>query len=129
MDLTNIRTKYKLSDYSDKTVAFMDNLISSLEVNFDECDPSWLSQLDLIAMNANIMFNAYDDIQANGKLQEDSRGRLQKNVSITLYCNAFNNLNNLLSRNAFNIIGKARAKQLMKDVEDMKDSFESEFEN
>jgi len=43
MDLTNIRNKYKVSDYSDKTVAFIDNLISSLEVNFDECDPSWLS--------------------------------------------------------------------------------------
>lgn len=129
MKLDNLRNKYKVSDYSDKTVSFMDNLISSLEINFDEIDPSWVSQLDLIAMNANIMFDAYDDIQTNGNLQKDARGRLQKNVSITLFTNSFNNLNNLLSRNAFNIIGKARAKQLMKDVADIKDDFEQNFED
>jgi len=68
MKLDDLRNHFKISDYSDKTVNAMNKLIDSLEVNFNELDPSWEISLEQLAMNFQILFNAYEDIQANGNL-------------------------------------------------------------
>lgn len=128
MKLDDLRNHFKISDYSDKTVNAMNKLIDSLEVNFNELDPSWEISLEQLAMNFQILFDAYEDIQANGNLQKDARDRLQKNVSITLFMNATNNIQNILNKFGFTVMSKARVKQLMKEEPDSPDEFTEMFE-
>ena len=127
MKLDQLRTHFQVSSYSDKTVSTINKLIDSLENNFSELDPSWEVSLEQLAMNFQILYDAYDDIQANGNLQKDARDRLQKNVSITLFMNATNNIQNILNKFGFTVLSKARVKQMMKE-EPGSDNFTEKFE-
>ena len=129
MDLNFLRDKYKVSEFSDKTVSQMMKLISSLEKNFTEIEDSWELNLDLICMNLEILNNAYKDIQEQGKLQKDARDRLQKNPSIGLFFNAQAQVQNLLNKMGMTVLAKCRVKQYLKDEDSSKDEFESNFEN
>lgn len=129
MDLNFLRDKYKVSEFSDKTVSQMMKLISSLEKNFTEIEDSWELNLDLICMNLEILNNAYKDIQEKGKLQKDARDRLQKNPSIGLFFNAQAQVQNLLNKMGMTVMAKCRVKQYLKDESSSIDEFESNFEN
>lgn len=129
MDLNFLRDKYKVSEFSDKTVSQMMKLISSLEKNFTEIEDSWELNLDLICMNLEILNNAYKDIQEQGKLQKDARDRLQKNPSIGLFFNAQAQVQNLLNKMGMTVMAKCRVKQYLKDESSSIDEFESNFEN
>lgn len=128
MDLNFLRDKYKVSEFSDKTVSQMMKLISSLEKNFTEIEDSWELNLDLICMNLEILNNAYKDIQEQGKLQKDARDRLQKNPSIGLFFNAQAQVQNLLNKMGMTVMAKCRVKQYLKDESSSIDEFEENFE-
>lgn len=127
MNLENLKQKYDVSEYSDKTVNTIKKLITSLEQNYDSIDTSWEVNLELLAMNYELLYKSYDDIKANGNTSKDYRDRLTKNPSVNMFANTINNINNIMSKMGFNILSKVRAKQLLKD-EVEKDEFEENFE-
>lgn len=122
----NLRKKFTADAVGERTSKTMSKLIESLEKNFHDIDAAWECQLEMIAMNYQLMYEAYDDLCDQGKLQRDSRGRLQKNPSIAIFQNTQANIQNIMNKMGWSVLSKARAKALM-DTEVEKDEFERAF--
>lgn len=103
--------------------------IDTLEKNFDEIDESWIAVLDLLAINYQLLFQAYDDIIENGNKNRDERGRMVKNPSIQIFSTSQQNIQNLLNKMGFTTLSKARAKALMREDPDLEDEFADKFMN
>lgn len=86
----NLRDRYTKKDYSEKTVETMNLIIDSMEQNFKDIDKAWISSLDLLALNYEMMYNAYEDIKLQGNVSPASRERLSKNPSISIFLNCQN---------------------------------------
>ena len=105
----------------------MHRLIQSLEENYGGVDQAWITSLDLIAMNYDLLYQAYDDIKESGNTATASKGRLSKNPSISIFMNAQNNIQNILSKNGLTLMSKVRAKKFIDDGISDDDEFEQTF--
>lgn len=123
----NLRNRYNKEDYLEKTVEQMHRLIQSLEDNYGDVDQAWITSLDLIAMNYDLLYQAYDDIKETGNTAPGSKGRLSKNPSISIFMNAQNNIQNILSKNGLTLMSKVRAKKFIDDGISDDDEFEQTF--
>lgn len=123
----NLRNRYNKEDYLEKTVEQMHRLIQSLEDNYGDVDQAWITSLDLIAMNYDLLYQAYDDIKETGNTATASKGRLSKNPSISIFMNAQNNIQNILSKNGLTLMSKVRAKKFIDDGISDDDEFEQTF--
>lgn len=123
----NLRNRYNKEDYLEKTVEQMQRLIQSLEDNYGCIDQAWITSLDLIAMNYDLLYQAYEDIKQNGSTSPGSRERLSKNPAISIFMNAQNNIQNILSKNGLTLMSKVRAKKFIDEGLDEQDEFEKNF--
>lgn len=123
----DLRKRYSKKDYSPKTVETMELIIDSMERNFTEFDSAWISSLDLLAQNYEIMNAAYEDLKKNGCTSPGSRERLSKNPNVSLFLNCQNAIQNILSKTGLTVLSKARVKMYQKDDPDVEDEFESKF--
>lgn len=121
-----LRKRYTLKDYSQKTVETMNMIIDSMEENFAEIDKAWISSLDLLALNYEMMYNAYDDIKNNGNVSNSSKERLSRNPAISIFLNCQNAIQNILSKTGLTVLSKARVRQLMTEQTEI-DEFAETF--
>ena len=121
-----LRSEFTPEKVGEKTSKVMNLLIDSLEQNFSAIDPAWKTTLSMLAMNYQLMFNAFEDLQVNGKTAPDEKKRLQKNPSIGIFLNTQTAIQSLQTSMGLTLMSKARAKQLMKG-EDEIDEFEKTF--
>lgn len=126
-DNIELRKQYTVDLVGEKTSKVMNLLIDSLEQNFSAIDPAWETSLTLLAMNYQLLFAAFEDLQKNGKAAPDCKNRLQKNPSIGIFLNTQNAIQSLLAKMGLTLLSKARAKQLMKDELDTEDDFDSKY--
>lgn len=108
-----LRKRYTEKDYSKKTVETMNMIIDTMEENFSGIDKAWVSSLDLLALNYDMMYDAYDDIKNNGNISKSSKERLSRNPSISIFLNCQNAIQNILSKTGLTVLSKARVKQLL----------------
>ena len=123
----DLRKRYSKKDYSQKTVETMELIIDSMERNFTEFDSAWISSLDLLAQNYEIMNAAYEDLKKNGCTSPGSRERLSKNPNVSLFLNCQNAIQNILSKTGLTVLSKARVKMYQKEDPDVEDEFENKF--
>ena len=123
----NLDDRYSLEKYGERTAETMKLFIDSMKKTFTEIDSAWISSLDMLAMNYKLMFDAYDDIKANGNISSASRERLSRNPSIGLFLNCQNAIQAILTKSGLTVMSKARVKQLMRDVDDPGDEFAENF--
>lgn len=121
-----LRNKFTTDKVGKRTAETMQKLIDSLETNFNAIDPAWECQLEMIAMNYQLMYSAYDDLNEQGKLQRDARGRLQKNPSIAIFQNTQANIQNIMNKMGWTVLSKARVKSMLTDSAET-DEFEENF--
>lgn len=123
----NLRKKFTADAVGERTSKTMSKLIDSLEKNFQDIDPAWECQLEMIAMNYQLMYEAYDDLCDQGKLQRDARGRLQKNPSIAIFQNTQANIQNIMNKMGWSVLSKARVRTMLADNAEV-DEFTENFE-
>lgn len=121
-----LRNKFTADKVGKRTAETMQKLIDSLVTNFNDIDPAWECQLEMIAMNYQLMYSAYDDLNEQGKLQRDARGRLQKNPSIAIFQNTQANIQNIMNKMGWTVLSKARVKSMLTDSAET-DEFEENF--
>lgn len=119
-----LRQEFTKEKVGEKTAKVMELLIDSLEQNFQFIDPAWKTTLSMLAMNYQLMFQAFEDLQTNGKTAPDDKKRLQKNPSIGIFLNAQNAIQSLQTSMGLTLMSKARAKQLMKSDSELDDPFD-----
>lgn len=86
----NLDNRYSVEKYGERTAETMKLFIDSMKKTFTDIDSAWISSLDQLAMNFKLMFDAYDDILANGNISTASKERLSRNPSISLFFNCQN---------------------------------------
>lgn len=123
IDLDN---RYTAEKYGEKTAETMSLLIDSMKKTFQEIDPAWITSLDLLALNYEMMYKAYDDIQSRGNISTASKERLSRNPSISIFLNCQNMIQNILSKSGLTVLSKAKVKQLLNTGEEQ-DEFEKNF--
>lgn len=109
----NAKAIYK--DYDTKVQEYMQNVMDCLKQDYKEIPSSWRVSLDLIAMNADIVFRAQKDLKENGLLRKDTHGRTFKNQNFQLMMNAQQVLIKLLSSFALTPVSKSKMKALDTD--------------
>ena len=119
--------RYNAEKYGERTAETMSLFIESMKKTFTDIDSAWISSLDQLAMNFKLMFDAYDDILANGNISSASRERLSRNPSISLFFNCQNAIQTILTKSGLTVMSKAKVKQLMRDECDT-DEFMENFE-
>jgi phage terminase small subunit len=126
--ITKIRKKFNAADWDPRTVEAMNNLIDSIEKNFDEWDPAIESSLQLLAYNYDLLFQAVDEIRNNGTTSPDGRKRLQRNPAITLFLNTQNAIQSILTKTGLTVVSKVKVQKYMKDSDPEElDDFEKNF--
>lgn len=126
--ITKIRKKFNAADWDPRTVEAMNNLIDSIEKNFDEWDPAIESSLQLLAYNYDLLFQAVDEIRNNGTASPDGRKRLQRNPAITLFLNTQNAIQSILTKTGLTVVSKVKVQKYMKDSDPEEiDDFEKNF--
>ncbi len=111
----NLDNRYSVEKYGERTAETMKLFIDSMKKTFTDIDSAWISSLDQLAMNFKLMFDAYDDILANGNISTASKERLSRNPSISLFFNCQNAIQTILTKSGLTVMSKAKVKQLMRD--------------
>lgn len=124
----NLDNRYSVEKYGERTAENMKFFIDSMKKTFTDIDSAWISSLDQLAMNFKLMFDAYDDILANGNISTASKERLSRNPSISLFFNCQNAIQTILTKSGLTVMSKAKVKQLMRD-EGEGDDFAENFLN
>lgn len=124
----NLDNRYSVEKYGERTAETMKLFIDSMKKTFTDIDSAWISSLDQLAMNFKLMFDAYDDILANGNISTASKERLSRNPSISLFFNCQNAIQTILTKSGLTVMSKAKVKQLMRDECDT-DDFAEKFLN
>lgn len=125
--MTNLKERYSAEKYGERTAETMGFLIESMYKTFIDIDPAWIASLDQLAMDYEMLYQAYDDIKANGNITPASRERLSRNPSIGLFLNCQNAIQTILSKTGLTVLSKAKVKQLMRDEEEPRDEFADNF--
>ena len=113
--MVNLKERYSASKFGERTAETMGFLIDSMYKTFIDIDPAWIASLDQLAMDYEMLYQAYDDIKANGNITPASRERLSRNPSIGLFLNAQNAIQTILSKTGLTVLSKAKVKQLLRD--------------
>ena len=124
----DIDNRYSIEKFGKRTAETMKLFIDSMKKTFTDIDSAWISSLDQLAMNFKLMFDAYDDILANGNISTASKERLSRNPSISLFFNCQNAIQTILTKSGLTVMSKAKVKQLMRDDGDT-DEFMENFDS
>lgn len=110
MDAKKIYRKYpaEVRDY-------MNNVYTSLEKQYGEVLPEWRVSLDMIAYNYYVIVKCREDIEKNGLIAYDDRGRQKKNDSISTLNSAQNYILKYLSQFGLSLASKGRLKDVPKE--------------
>lgn len=105
-----MKAKEIYKTYDKRVQEYMQNVIDCLTQDYKKIPSSWRLSLDLIAMNADLIFKAQDDIHKNGLIREDGLGRTFKSQSFQVFMNAQNAIVKLLSSFGLSPMSKSKLK-------------------
>ena len=105
--------KERYKKYRPETQEQLANIIKTTQV-----EDAYLTVLDLLALNFDMLFDSADDIKVNGYEKPDAKGRIIKNHALQTFSAAQLTIIKLLNTFPSNPLSKAKLSRLVEGDED-----------
>lgn len=116
-----MKAKDIYKNYDKRVQDYMQNVIDCLIQDYKNIPSSWRISLDLIAMNADLIFKAQDDLNKNGLLRTDDLKRTFKNQNFQILMNAQTAIVKLLSTFGLTPMSKSKLKNFNSEEYNIED--------